>query len=307
MARVIEPLRMMGAAFMGRKSDSLLPLAVRGGNLRAIDYDLEIASAQVKSAILIAGLYADGHTVVRSPAQSRDHTERMMRHMGADVDIADLSVSVRASNLNAVNVRVPGDISSAAFWMVAGAAHPNARIRLQNVGTNPTRTGVIDVLQSMGASIQMENVVEGESEPAADIVVESSDLRGVEIAGETIPRVIDELPVLALAASQARGTTVIRHAEELRVKESDRIAATVAGLARLGANIEETPDGMVIRGGARLRGGMVESFGDHRIAMTMGIAGTIADGETTIEGSEAADVSYPEFWETLDAVSGNRP
>ena len=307
MGRVIEPLRMMGAAFMGRKGDSLLPLAVRGGNLRAIEYDLEIASAQVKSAILIAGLYADGRTVVRSPAQSRDHTERMMRHMGADVDIADLSVSVRASSLNAENVRVPGDISSAAFWMVAGAAHPNARIRLRNVGTNHTRTGVIDALRSMGASIQMENVVEGESEPAADIVVESSDLRGVEIADEAIPRVIDELPALALAASRARGTTVIRHAEELRVKESDRIAATVAGLAQLGANIEETPDGMVIRGGARLRGGTVESFGDHRIAMTMGIAGAIADGETTIEGSEAADVSYPEFWETLDAVSGNRP
>ena len=191
--------------------------------------------------------------------------------------------------------------------MVAGAAHPNARIRLRNVGTNPTRTGVIDALRSMGASIQMENVVEGMSEPAADIVVESSDLRGVEIEGETIPRVIDELPALALAAARAKGTTVIRHAEELRVKESDRIAATVAGLVRLGANAEETPDGMVIRGGARLRGAAVESFGDHRIAMTMGIAGAIADGETTIEGADAADVSYPAFWETLDLVSEHRP
>ena len=307
MARVVEPLRMMGAAFMGREADSLLPLAVRGGKLRAIEYDLKTASAQVKSALLIAGLYADGRTVARSPAQSRDHTERMMQYMGGDIDITGLSVSVRASTLAAANVRVPGDISSAAFWMVAGAAHPNARIRLRNVGTNPTRTGVIDALRSMGASIQMENVVEGMSEPAADIVVESSDLRGVEIEGETIPRVIDELPALALAAARAKGTTVIRHAEELRVKESDRIAATVAGLVRLGANAEETPDGMVIRGGARLRGAAVESFGDHRIAMTMGIAGTIADGETTIEGADAADVSYPAFWETLDLVSEHRP
>ena len=304
MGRIVEPLREMGAVFMGRNIDTLLPLSVRGGDLNAIEYDLKVASAQVKSAILIAGLYANGRTVVRSPGQSRDHTERMMRHMGADVDIDGLTVSVQTSNLSATNVRVPGDISSAAFWMVAGAAHPNASIRLTNVGINPSRTGVIEVLRSMGASLRMENVVEDESEPAADIIVESSDLRGVEIANDIIPQVIDELPVLALAAARAKGETVIRDAEELRVKESDRITATVTGLAGLGVDIEETPDGMVIRGGRKLRGTAVSSFGDHRIAMTMGIAGTISDGETAIDGADAADVSYPTFWSTLDSVSG---
>ena len=304
MGRIVEPLREMGAVFMGRNIDTLLPLSVRGGDLNAIEYDLKVASAQVKSAILIAGLYANGRTAVRSPGQSRDHTERMMRHMGADVDIDGLTVSVQTSNLSATNVRVPGDISSAAFWMVAGAAHPNASIRLTNVGINPSRTGVIEVLRSMGASLRMENVVEDALEPAADIVVESSDLRGVEIANDIIPQVIDELPVLALAAARAKGETVIRNAEELRVKESDRITATVTGLAGLGVDIEETPDGMVIRGGRKLRGTAVSSFGDHRIAMTMGIAGTISDGETAIDGADAADISYPTFWSTLDSVSG---
>ena len=304
MGRIVDPLREMGAGFMGRNGDTLLPLSVRGGDLNAIEYDLKVASAQVKSAILIAGLYANGRTVVRSPGQSRDHTERMMRYMGADVDINGLSVSVQTSNLTATNVRVPGDISSAAFWMVAGAAHPNASIRLNNVGINPSRTGVIEVLQSMGASLRMENVVEDESEPAADIIVESSDLRGVEIAGDIIPQLIDELPVLALAAARAKGETVIRDAEELRVKESDRITATVKGLAGLGADIEEISDGMVIRGGRKLRGTDVRSFGDHRIAMTMGIAGTISDGETSIDEADAADVSYPTFWSTLESVSG---
>ena len=305
MGRIVEPLREMGAVFMGRNIDTLLPLSVRGGDLNAIEYDLKVASAQVKSAILIAGLYANGRTAVRSPRQSRDHTERMMRHMGAVVDIDGLTVSVQTSNLSATNVRVPGDISSAAFWMVAGAAHPNASIRLTNVGINPSRTGVIEVLRSMGASLRMENVVEDALEPAADIVVESSDLRGVEIANDIIPQVIDELPVLALAAARAKGETVIRNAEELRVKESDRITATVTGLAGLGVDIEETPDGMVIRGGRKLRGTNVKSFGDHRIAMTMGIAGTISDGETAIEEADAADVSYPTFWSTLDSVSGS--
>jgi len=303
MGRVVEPLSKMGAVFMGRKNDTLLPMTVRGGSLNTIEYDLKIASAQVKSAILIAGLYANGRTVVRSPGESRDHTERMMKYMGADMDIDGLSVAVGASKLSATNVKVPGDISSAAFWMVAAAAHPNASIRLVNVGINPTRTGVIEVLKSMGANIRLENVVEDESEPAADIVVESSNLRGVEIAGDIIPKVIDELPALALAAARAEGTTIIRDAQELRVKESDRISATVTGLGKLGADIEETTDGMVIRGGRKLQGAAVESFGDHRIAMTMSIASTMADGETTIDGSEAADVSYPTFWDTLDSVS----
>ena len=204
------------------------------------------------------------------------------------------------SRLASLDIQVPCDISGAAFWLVAGAAHPNARITVQSVGINPSRTGVLDVLREMGANIRMENVREEGNEPSADLVVESSDLRGVEISGDIIPRVIDELPVLAVAASQATGQTVIRDAAELRVKESDRISATVVGLDALGAKIRETEDGMMIEGGSNLAGTEVESHGDHRIAMSMAVAGLIADGATTIGESEAADVSYPTFWGELE-------
>ena len=302
MGRVVGPLKKMGAQFMGREGDSMAPLAVRGGNLKAIDYTLPGASAQVKSAVLIAGLYADGKTVVRSPSLSRDHTERMLQYLGGDIQVEGLVATVGRSEFSARDILVPGDVSSAAFWMVAGAAHPNANIRLEGVGINPTRTGVISVLESMGANLRVENIREGEAEPIADIVVESSNLQGVDIAGEIIPTVIDELPVLALAASLASGSTVIRDATELRVKESDRVSATVQGLFRLGVDVEEQEEGMVIRGGQRLVGATVNSQGDHRIAMTMAIAGLIADGETTIHDAEAAAVSYPTFWDTLASI-----
>ena len=257
----------------------------------------------MKSSLLIAGLHADGETTVRQPAMSRDHTERMMAAMGANIDVDGLSVTVARSELEPVDISVPGDISGAAFWLVAGAIHPNAEIRLSGVGINATRSGVLEVLNRMGASISVENVREENDEPVADIVTRSSDLEGVEIGGDLVPLVVDELPVLAVAASQAAGTTVISDAEELRVKESDRISATVDGLARLGAAIEEREDGMTIRGGGRLSGSTVSSYGDHRIAMSMAVAGLCAEGETTVDGAEAAGVSYPGFWDTLASIS----
>ena len=301
MKRILTPLSMMGARVMGRGGGSLAPLAFDGGGLHGIEYEMPVASAQLKSCILIAGLFAEGETSVIQPAESRDHTERMMASMGADVDWDGLRLTVRRpARLESLDIQVPCDISGAAFWLVAGAAHPNARITVQGVGINPSRTGVLDVLSDMGANIRMENVREIGNEPSADLVVESSDLRGVEISGDIIPRVIDEIPVLAVAASQATGQTVVRDAAELRVKESDRIAATVAGLDALGAKVRETEDGMMIEGGSRLAGAEVQSHGDHRIAMSMAVAGLIADGATTVGESEAVDVSYPTFWGELE-------
>ena len=304
MRRIVQPLAELGATVIGRHESSLAPLAIRGGDLRGIDYTMPVASAQLKSCILIAGLHATGETTVHQPASSRDHTERMMRAMGADLEADGLSIFVRSSELSSLNVRVPGDLSGAASWLVAACCHPNARIRVAGAGINPSRTGVLDVLNSMGARIRVENVHENGGEPSADLVAESSVLKGTEISGEMIPRVIDELPALALAACFAKGTTTIRDAKELRVKESDRIRSTFEGLSALGANIEELADGLVIHGGASLTGAECHSFGDHRIAMTMGIAGLMAKGETVVEGAEAADASYPDFWDTLSKLRG---
>ena len=306
MDRIVKPLSRMGAQIFGRNEGALAPLAVRGGGLKGIDHTQSVASAQVKSSLLIAGLHADGATSVSEPVRSRDHTERMLHSMGADIAVDDLRVTVRRSALAPVDVAVPGDISSAAFWLVAGCAHPNAHIRVEGVGINPTRSGVLDVLRAMGAELRLEDVHDERDEPVADIVVESSRLVGTEIHGEVVPRAIDELPALALAASLARGTTVIRDAGELRVKESDRIAATVDGLTRLGARIEERPDGMAIHGVDKLKGAQCDSYGDHRIAMTMAIAGLIAEGETVLSGVEAGDVSYPGFWDVMRELSGHR-
>ena len=303
MSRIVEPLAEMGAHVMGRSDDSLAPLAIRGGDLRGIDYSLPMASAQVKSCILIAGLLAQGQTTIRQATASRDHTERMLTAMGADIEFDGLDIALRPSELTAVDVQVPGDISAAAFWLIAGCSHPNARIKVKGVGINPSRTGVLDVLKSMGANIAVENVRQSGGEPLADLIAESSRLTGTEIHGDTIPRVIDELPALALAACFSEGTTVIKDAHELRLKESDRIRSTVENLSKLGARIEEQPEGMVIHGGSVLNGAECQSFGDHRIAMTMGIAGLMADGETTVTGAEAATASYPDFWDTLQTFT----
>ena len=303
MDRIVRPLVKMGATIMGRGQDALAPLAIRGGDLQGIEYTLPVASAQLKSCLLIAGLYAKGETIVHSPATSRDHTERMMQAMGAAVTTGGSTIRIRRSDLTSMDVWVPGDISGAAFWLVLGACHPNAHIRVHRVGINPTRTGVLEALKAMGAKITMENIRQDAGEPSADLVVESSKLQATELCGDMIPTVIDELPVLALAACFAKGTTYIRDAHELRVKESDRIRATVEGLSRLGANIKEQTDGMVIEGGAPLTGAEVNSYGDHRIGMTMGIAGLLAKGETVVNGAEAVGASYPRFWDTLDSLT----
>ena len=309
MDRILGPLQAMGAQVMGRNGGTQAPLAIRGGDLQGIEYAMPVASAQLKSCLLIAGLYAGGQTIIREPAASRDHTERMLQAMGADLTVEGPQITVRPSDLAAVDVRVPGDISAAAYWLVAGCCHPNAQVRVEGVGINPTRTGVLEVLQAMGARIHLENVHEEGGEPTADIIAESSTLAGTHIGGDIIGRLIDELPVLALAACFAQGATVIQDARELRVKESDRIRTTVEGLRSLGANItsayQGTPlsddaeerDGMIIRGTGSLRAGACLSHADHRIAMTMGVAGLLAEGETVVADAEASDISYPGFWE----------
>ncbi|HEY8491930.1 MAG TPA: 3-phosphoshikimate 1-carboxyvinyltransferase [Dehalococcoidia bacterium] len=305
MGRIVEPLRALGATVLGRRDGTLAPLAVRGGALHGSRYRLPVASAQVKSALLLAGLYAEGETEVQEPAPTRDHTERMLAAMGAPVTAAGGSVRIRrpTAPLRPLSLRVPGDLSAAAFWLVAASIHPDAELSVLGVGLNPTRTGIIDVLRAMGADIQiLAERTEG-GEPVGDLRVRSARLRGVEVGGDLVPRSIDELPAVALAAVFGHGTTVIRDAAELRVKETDRIATVTAELRRLGAEISETADGMVIRGTGRLTGARCRSHGDHRLAMLLGVAGLVAEGETVVEGAETAAVSYPTFWEHLNGVA----
>jgi 3-phosphoshikimate 1-carboxyvinyltransferase len=304
MGRLIEPLRLMGAHIWGRGGDSLAPLVIKGSKLQGVDFALPLPSAQIKSAVLLAGLFARGNTVLRQKTPSRDHTERMLRRMGASLESQGNSISLLplSSPLVPVSLQVPGDISSAAYFLVAGAIHHNARLVIKDCGINPTRTGIIDVLLAMGARLKIDNERMEAGEPVADIMVESSELHGIDVGGDMIPRLIDEIPVLAVAACVARGKTVIRDAGELRVKESDRIATVVAELSRLGAEIEPLPDGMVIRGGRPLSGTEVDSHFDHRLAMTLAVAGLAAAGETTIKHAQAAQVSYPAFWQTLQQI-----
>ena len=304
MGRIVAPLKAMGASIMGRRDDSLAPLVIRGGAIKGIEYTLPVASAQVKSCIMLAALSADGDTVIHQPALSRDHTERMIAAMGAGVEADGLDLVLRPAKLNAVDIAVPGDISSAAFWMVAGLCHPDSRVLVRGVGLNPSRTGVIDALMAMGAGDNLRIVgerVEG-GEPVADLLITPAKLKGTEIRGDLIPRILDEVPVLAVAACFADGDTIIRDAAELRVKESDRIATTVEELGRLGASIEAFEDGMVVHGTGRLTGAPCYSHGDHRLAMALAVAGLAADGTTTVHGAEDASVSYPEFWEDLESL-----
>lgn len=305
MGRIVQPLQQMGAQVWGRGGGLNAPLALRGGGLRGIRYEMPVASAQVKSALILAALFAEGETYLKEPAPSRDHTERMLRAMGADIDTADgwLRVAPLTEALRPLDMSIPADISAAAFWMVAACLHPDAEVRLLNVGVNPSRSGVIDVLQAMGADLRLEEERQRGGEPVADIVVRSSRLRGTVIEGEIIPRLIDEVPVLALAAALADGRTVIRDASELRVKESDRIATVASELTRLGARIEEQPDGMIIQGVGSLKGSECSSYGDHRLAMTLGVAAMVAQGATVIADAEAVAVSYPRFWEDWRTIS----
>ncbi|WP_342541706.1 3-phosphoshikimate 1-carboxyvinyltransferase [Paenisporosarcina sp. FSL H8-0542] len=304
MKRVIEPLRQMGAQISGRSGGQFTPLAIQGTDLTAIDYTMPVASAQVKSAILLAGLQANGVTTVRESEVSRDHTERMLRQFGADITCQDGVIQLQGGQkLSATHIEVPGDISSAAFFLVAGAIAKDSSIHLEHVGLNPTRTGILDVLQQMGAKLDIELENGGDEEPIGRLSIQSSQLKGIEIGGELIPRLIDEIPIIALLATQAQGTTVIKDAEELKVKETDRITAVVDELKKLGADIEATEDGMVINGPVTLTGGVLQSYGDHRIGMMGAIASVISTGPIEIEHASCISVSYPNFFDHLRNVS----
>jgi 3-phosphoshikimate 1-carboxyvinyltransferase len=305
MKRLIEPLSMMGAEIYGMSNNSFAPLVIRGKELQGINYDLKVPSAQIKSAIILAALFASGKTVIDQEHLCRDHTELMLAKMGAKLETSNsiISVSPLVNALKAITLSVPGDISSAAYWMVAAAIHPNAHIILRNCGINPTRTGILDVLNEMGAKITVSNKRLENNEQIADIDVESSQLRGVAIEGAMVPRLIDEIPVLAVAACFAKGRTIIRDASELRVKESDRIATTVSELSRMGAKVEMKSDGMIIQGSHKLDGTFVRSYNDHRLAMSLAIAGLMAKGETVINNANVVDISYPGFWNDLNLIS----
>lgn len=333
MGRVAEPLRQMGATILGREGGKLAPLTIRGGNLRGITYAMPVASAQVKSAILLAGLFAAGETVVHEPGPSRDHTERMLAEFEVAVKIkAEVEAEERGAAVHLVGgqrliggrmLTIPGDFSSAAFPLVAAAIVPGSDVRLTGVGANPTRTGLYDLLVAMGAEMRAgdaETRGHGEGlaaslrprvpasatgEPIADLTIRHSPLRATEACGDLIVRAIDEFPIFAVAATQAEGATVVREAAELRVKESDRIASVAGELRKMGAQIEERPDGMLIHGPTRLRGTVVECHRDHRLAMALAVAGLIADGPTEVRGAEAIGDSFPGFVETMRALGAD--
>lgn len=306
MGRVIKPLREMGAIIYGRNNHQNAPLAVIGQNLKPIHYHSPVASAQVKSCILLAGLMTEGKTTVTEPALSRDHSERMLRAFGANLEIdADTnSVTIEGKcQLHGQTVIVPGDISSAAFWLVAGAITPNSELTIENVGINPTRTGILEAFMMMGADITILNEREAAGEPVADLRIKSSKLKACTIEGAIIPRLIDEIPILAVAACFAEGTTIIKDAEELRVKESDRLAVMALELNKMGANITELPDGLEITGNTTLKGSEMDSYTDHRIAMSLAIAALNAEGKTVINRAEVASISYPTFVDTLIQIT----
>ena len=294
MGRVVQPLSMMGAKI----ENEYCPLYITGTKLHGIDYKMPVASAQVKTAIILAGLYADGETVIHEIEKSRDHTELMLSAMGADLTVDNLDITVKPTNdLTAVNVDVPGDISSAAFFLVLGAIMPNSQITVTNVGINPTRTGIINVLKDMGADITLENVHTSAGETVADITVRSSSLKGTTVGGDIIPRLIDELPIIAVAAVFADGPTVIKDAQELKVKETNRIRAVVDEFNKCGIDITETDDGMIINGGKSIHGADFKTYGDHRMAMSLTVLAQLADGESTLDDSDCACVSYPTFFD----------
>jgi len=303
MGRVIDPLTSMGAKFLGRDGNSKAPLAINGGGLAPATYHSPIASAQVKSAVLLAGLQVDGVTTVYEPHLSRDHSERMLRYFGAKVESFSGGASVVGRvQLTGQEVIVPADISSAAFFLVAGLIVPNSELLLKNVGINPTRSGIIDILQQMGGSIEVVNRRELSGEPVADLVVKSSELHGINIGGDLIPRAIDEFPVVSVAAACASGVTTISDARELRVKETDRIAAMCESLGILGIDIVALDDGMRITGGKKISGGCVNSYGDHRIAMSIAIAALMAETAVEITDTECTETSFPRFWELLAQI-----
>lgn len=307
MGRIIKPLRQMGAEITARAGDMYPPIVIRGRQLKAIRYDMPIASAQVKSAILLAGLYTDGETEVTEPVKSRDHTERMLPSYGAEIKIKGLNIKIKGGcELKSRDIEVPGDFSSAAFFIVAALLANNSDITIKGVGINPTRTGLLNVLKTMGAEIELANIRDVSGEPIADIHCRGiAGLKAVNISKEQIPALIDEFPILCIAATQADGVTTIRGAEELRVKESDRIKAMATGLRKMGVEVEEFSDGLSIKGPAKLKGAVIESHGDHRVAMAFSVAALIADGTTIINGISYVNISFPGFYEILRRLMGH--
>jgi 3-phosphoshikimate 1-carboxyvinyltransferase len=304
MKRVVEPLSRMGARITGRNGGTLAPLAIHGGGLTGINYQSPVSSAQIKSSIMLAGLYAEGDTTVTEPSLSRDHSERMFRYFGASLDVLSNGVTVRGGvELTGQEVTVPGDISSATFFIVAALITPHAELLIRNVGVNPSRTGAIDILQAMGGDIQLVDSRELSGEPVADILVRFSRLHGIEISGSVVPRAIDEFPAICIAAARAEGVTTIRDAKELRVKETDRITAMAVNLRKLGIIVSETEDGMDITGAEQLLGGAVDSCGDHRIAMSMSIAALVASSAITVSDIDCVATSFPTFFPLLAEVS----
>ncbi len=306
MDRITNPLKQMGAKIDGRENGRLLPISIRGGNLNPIHYHTPMKSAQVKSGVLLAGLLTDGTTVVTEDTKTRDHTENMLKAFGAKLNVNGTEVTVEGNKpLTACDIEVPGDISSAAFFLVAAAVTAGSEVKITNVGLNQTRTGIIDVLQLMDVDITVkEDRIVGGGEPIGDIVVKSSKPKAAVIEGDIIPRIIDEIPIIALLATQAEGKTVIKDAKELRFKETDRIESVVSTLKALGgAEIEATEDGMIITGGTKLHGGVTNSYGDHRIGMMIAIASLLIEEEVELIDDKCIAVSYPGFFEDLDKLS----
>jgi len=303
MKRVAQPLRLMGADIWGREDGHFAPLSIRGSKLNPFQYTLPVASAQVKSALLLAGLYATGETVIREPLSTRDHTERMLEIMQADIKISPPEIKIKGgTELRSTDIFIPGDISSAAYFIAAASILGDSRIIIKQVGVNPTRTGIIEILKKMGTKIDILNYQIKSNEPRADLMIEYSKLKGVEIKKENVPFLIDELPLIAVVATQAQGKTVVSGARELRVKESDRIKAIVSELKKMGADIEEEEDGFTVNGPTRLQGAVCESYNDHRIAMSLAVAALLAEGKTVIKNSECIDISFPGFKNTLQKL-----
>ena len=303
MKRVVGPLSQMGAQITGNESGNKLPLTITGSELHGISYKLPVASAQVKSAILLAGMYAQGETEVIEPEASRDHTERMLSYLGVPIEKSGNTIKInKVEKIEAGEIIVPADLSSAAFFIVAALISPNSEILIKNVGINPLRTGIIDILKNMDGDISIINERDVNGEPIGDIVARSSNLHATKISGALIPKAIDELPLAAVAASFAQGETIIKDAKELRVKETDRISAMASELGKLGVQVEEFEDGMLVRGAETITGAKCSSWGDHRIAMAIAVAATRANGETEIADADCVSVSYPGFFEVIDEL-----
>ncbi len=300
MGRIVNPLRMMGATIQGRKGGELAPLAIQGGALKGIEYQSPVSSAQIKSAVLFAGLFAEGETRFSEPVHSRDHTERMFRYLGIPFDTqGDHIVLPGRPTYAAKDLVVPGDLSAAAFFIVGATLIPDSEVRIVNIGLNPARTGILDILGDMGADIQIVNQREQAGEPVGDLVVRAASLRGITVEAAHVPNMIDEFPIFCVAAALAEGRTVVTGAEELRVKETDRIHAVATELTKLNVPIQETPGGFILHGGAAIKGGTCMSYGDHRVAMALAIAALTGDAPTTILDTDCIGTSFPNFHDNL--------